>query len=272
MARRVSACLAAAALALATATQTAAWSEESPAGRLAGLHDQTRSDHGLRTLGRAGDLAAYARRHAERMAASGDIYHSDELGRELPGYQTLGENVGVGPSVDDIFAMFMDSGGHRANILDRVWDSLGTGVVVTPEGDVYVAVVFGERTAGAARPARSVPRPRAAHRPRPAPAAVPTVAARPSPAPKPVPDTSPVEIPAPEATPPDPERAVDIVVALAAQSDGAADAPEQTALALGDVASGTARSRFASSDQDDDGSAAAARTLGASTACAWRRC
>jgi uncharacterized protein YkwD len=56
----------------------------------------------------------------------------------------LGENVGSGPSVEAIQAAFMNSPGHRANILNPEFNWAGAGVAVAGNGTVYVVQVFGK--------------------------------------------------------------------------------------------------------------------------------
>ena len=54
----------------------------------------------------------------------------------------LGENVGHGPSVAAIEQAFMNSPGHRANILNPEFNWAGTGVSVAADGTVYLVQVF----------------------------------------------------------------------------------------------------------------------------------
>ncbi len=41
----------------------------------------------------------------------------------------LGENVGMGGSIDQIHVAYMNSPGHRANILDPAFNQIGTAAV-----------------------------------------------------------------------------------------------------------------------------------------------
>lgn len=121
-------------------------SASSPEARFVQLINQERTSRGLKALTRRSDLDAVAERHSERMRRDGDIYHNRNLGNEIPGsYAMGGENVGVGFDVDGLHAAFMDSPGHRHNILLAGFDEVGLGVVVDPSGEVYVTEVFVDR-------------------------------------------------------------------------------------------------------------------------------
>ena len=90
-----------------------------------------------------GDLVTIARRHSGRMAASGSIYHNGSLSNEAPNdWQSLGENVGMGPACDDIHTAFMNSASHRKNILDPDFNYVGVGVVIAADTTIYVTEVF----------------------------------------------------------------------------------------------------------------------------------
>lgn len=114
----------------------------SEAGFLAEIN-ATRATQGLGPLTVDSGLRAHARNHTQDMMDSGGIYHSssDELTAAAgSGWTKLGENVGRGGSVSSLHAAFLDSAGHRANILgdyNRV--GIGTG---TTGGVLYVTVVF----------------------------------------------------------------------------------------------------------------------------------
>lgn len=85
---------------------------------------------------------AKAQAWAEELARSGTLRHS-RLSDDMPeGYRKLGENVGRGPGIEAIHIAFMDSPGHRANVLDPEYRWMGAGYARTPDGVVYVAVVF----------------------------------------------------------------------------------------------------------------------------------
>lgn len=102
-----------------------------------------RSSRGLNTLSVDGGLASHARKHTQDMIDAGEIYHSSEAELKAAagsGWSKIGENVGRGGSVSSLHQAFMDSPGHRANILgDYNYVGIGTG---TSNGVLYVTVVF----------------------------------------------------------------------------------------------------------------------------------
>lgn len=87
------------------------------------------------------ELVEGARDHAAEMRAAGTIYHSDDYGSHVDGWYKMGENVGSGGSVESLHGAFMDSPGHRANILDPAYDGVGVGVV-WDGGVPYVVEIF----------------------------------------------------------------------------------------------------------------------------------
>lgn len=131
-----------------------------------------------------GDLAAVAQRHAERMAAENRLYHNPSLGREVSGYELVGENVGVGPELGPIHQAFLDSPSHRANIVEGRFSQIGIGLATDGDGSLWIVQVFRQPTAAAAAPA-----PAPALAPAPAPVPAPAVVA---PAPAPAPPVAPV--------------------------------------------------------------------------------
>jgi hypothetical protein len=79
------------------------------------------------------DLQDRAEWWAQHMATTGILEHSPPV----PG----GENVGVGPDWRTVYAAFMDSPPHRANILDEDWSRVGIGA--HRDGDrVWIVLVF----------------------------------------------------------------------------------------------------------------------------------
>ena len=123
--------------ALTAAPASATTAEDSLTARLNGA----RSDQGLPSLATRSDLVAVARAQATRMADSGTLYHNPNLTTDVTNWRWVGENVGYGPDVQTVHVAFMNSDGHRANILDTDYTEVGVGVV--ERGDrVWVAEVF----------------------------------------------------------------------------------------------------------------------------------
>ena len=86
-------------------------------------------------------LTEVAREQANRMADRNTLYHNPSLTSDVPRWRWVGENVGYGPDAITIHVAFMQSPGHRANILDRDYTQVGVGAVVR-DGRVWVAEVF----------------------------------------------------------------------------------------------------------------------------------
>jgi hypothetical protein len=157
--------------------------------------NSARSSAGVPPLSGNGDLVGIARTWSGTMASAGHIFHNTNISNLAPSnWQTLGENVGVGPTCDSIAQAFVNSPEHLKNILDRSYSSVGVGVVVdTAGGVIYVTEDFmGTGGASARAPAPA---------PVPAPAPAPVKAA-PAPAPvakppAPAPVAAPRALPAP---------------------------------------------------------------------------
>lgn len=129
----------------------------------------------------AQDLVDVARRQAAEMQRQQRLHHNPRLGDDVQGWQSVGENVGVGPAVEDIHRKFMESQSHRDNILSDRFTEIGVGVVVDGP-DVWVVQVF-RLPRAAAGPA---PAPAASSEPPPASAEPAPPEPRPAPAPSPV--------------------------------------------------------------------------------------
>lgn|SRR5439155_4492974 len=149
--------------------------------------NRERNSRGLASFAVAADLAAVARKHSADMAAQQRLYHDPNLAGEVGGWQSLGENVGDGGSVDAVESAFMASSTHRAHILSLQFTQVGVGVVWTGS-TMWVTVVFRQPTGAAA--AAPAPRP-ATPRPATAPRRVTASAPAPAPTPAPVPVTAP---------------------------------------------------------------------------------
>ena len=115
-----------------------------PESKALQLVNRARAEHGLRRLVRSDRLDAVAERHAQRMRAAGELFHSD-LSKVPKPWVYVGENVGYSGTVLRLHRGFMRSSGHRANILRPRFDHIGIGIVRAPSGRVYEAQVFIDR-------------------------------------------------------------------------------------------------------------------------------
>ena len=101
-----------------------------------------RAAYGLRTLPTHGSLNAKAQAWAEKIARDGRLSHST-LSASVPScWRSLGENVGYGTSAASVQDAYMNSSGHRANILGD-FTRVGVGVTVTG-GKMWVTEDFGK--------------------------------------------------------------------------------------------------------------------------------
>ncbi|MCZ3386454.1 MAG: CAP domain-containing protein [Actinomycetia bacterium] len=114
--------------------------------------NSARASAGLAAYSYAGDLAAAARGQAERMAASGELYHNPNLSSEVGGWSRIGENVAFAGDWRAAHDVLMNSPGHRAQILDSGYTQMGVGTAVSDDGTFWVAEVF-RTPSGASTPA-----------------------------------------------------------------------------------------------------------------------
>ncbi len=199
MIRRTATVITAIVLAIATLASPVLASSGDEAGFVS-LINSERANRGLNALDVYWDLVDDARAHAGVMAEADNIFHSSNLANATTGWAALGENVGVGPTVGELHTAFMNSAGHRDNILGD-WDSVGVGVAETDKGYMFVTVVFMKAAVSQPAPAPTpTPEPAPAPEPAqataavaPAPAATPAVASTPTPrAPAPAPAPEPI--------------------------------------------------------------------------------
>jgi hypothetical protein len=174
------------------------WATPAGADQDLGWINGTRSSNGLSALAQDSPLDSVARSHTEEMMSRGSLYHSSNLagtiGNIHPDWETIGENVGVGPSAGSIEAAFMRSADHRVNVLGT-FNLAGTATMVGPDGRVWITEEFVQVPAGrAAAPTRQqrgpAPAPHAAETSTPSGPSAPPTAERPrqrEPAPSPRP-------------------------------------------------------------------------------------
>lgn len=103
-----------------------------------------RAAHGRAPL--AFNLSLYFKAQAwsETLANEGRLRHSVLTDGNPNGgcYLKLGENVGFASSIAGVQAAFMGSSGHRANILDPGYNTMGVGVTKAADGRYFVVQEF----------------------------------------------------------------------------------------------------------------------------------
>lgn len=117
--------------------------------------NQARMENGLPVLVWAADLCRLARAHSENMARQGYFAHETPEGLQLKDraramgilhFKVIGENIAYNKGYDDpgAFAVerWMNSGGHRANMLYVGFQASAIGSYVSSDGSVYLTQVF----------------------------------------------------------------------------------------------------------------------------------
>jgi len=115
-----------------------------------------RRERGLRALEPSTSLARLAREHSCQMAREGTVSHTGPHGATLGDrvhaagepYRRLGENVAMNhrarESVTTAVRGWMQSEGHRANILDGAFTETGAGVCRAGDA-IYLTQIFRRR-------------------------------------------------------------------------------------------------------------------------------
>jgi uncharacterized protein YkwD len=118
--------------------------EDSPSTTLLAAVNRQRAQHGLAPLVLDARLAQAAQAHAEDMAARGLLSHEGSDGARLDArlaragyrYRFAAENIAAGlPDPLRTVERWMESKGHRANILKKSATETGIGYVELPPGD-----------------------------------------------------------------------------------------------------------------------------------------
>ena len=123
---------------LPTTAASAAGEEADFTNRL----NASRASVGLAPLNVVGELATSARAHSQRMGQENRLYHNPALTTEVTNWQSVGENVGYGPSVAQIYDALYASAGHRDNMLSSTYTEVGIGTWTAPTGRLWVTQVF----------------------------------------------------------------------------------------------------------------------------------
>ena len=115
--------------------------------RLVSLINKARTSRGLRALVVAPGTTDLARDWSMNQARKNSLYHTPNLVAGVTGHgsrdwRRVSENVGRGWGADSLFNAYMNSPGHRANILDGDMRYLGMGWVERPDGSGYNTQVF----------------------------------------------------------------------------------------------------------------------------------
>jgi uncharacterized protein YkwD len=125
-------------------TADCAAAEDSPSTALLAGVNRQRAQHGLAPLALDARLTAAAQAHAEDMAARNLLSHESSDGARLDArleragyrYRFAAENISAGlPDPLRTVERWMESKGHRANILEKTATEAGIGHVDLPRAD-----------------------------------------------------------------------------------------------------------------------------------------
>ena len=131
---------------------------------LVAMTNRARANAGLKSLRVDSTLTSVARWRSK------DMIDRDYFSHTIPGYgkvwdkltaigycyNVAGENIGWNNYPDDIATaaiqqMFMNSAGHRANILGTAWDVIGVGAYKGPTGKKMWTVLFADKCGSTTR-------------------------------------------------------------------------------------------------------------------------
>ena len=116
----------------------------SPSNPLLKAHNSQRSSKAVAPLELDKELCEYAQKHAETMARNGYLAHSSMSNLAvLAGTGSVAENIAWGQSTEEeVVASWMNSSGHRQNIMSARFKKVGFGVKEDARGRLYWCAVF----------------------------------------------------------------------------------------------------------------------------------
>ena len=110
------------------------------------LTNTSRAQNGLAALAYDAAATGVARTWAQELARSGQLRHNPNLVANVDAFVTqawtrVGENVGYAGSVEQVHNAYMNSAGHRANILGA-YNRVGVGAARDGNNRLWTTVVF----------------------------------------------------------------------------------------------------------------------------------
>lgn len=114
------------------------------------LLNADRKANGLPALQADSRITTLARNYAQDMINRNYFSHYnpegqspfDRLKQAGISYSAAGENIGVNQSIEKAETAFMNSSGHRANILNSAYTKVGIGVASDKSGNIYIVQDF----------------------------------------------------------------------------------------------------------------------------------
>ena len=103
-----------------------------------------RGRKGVHRLSLDKQLSKVARRHTWEMDNKNSLFHTSDfkLRTRVTHWRILGENVGLGQTVDSLHHAFMASPAHKANVMRSEFRHVGVGVRKAATGQIWVTVIF----------------------------------------------------------------------------------------------------------------------------------
>lgn len=113
--------------------------------KLVKLHNKERLKLGLKELEEDKNLKNYASNHANFMLNKNKLKHSSIIDVLKFDFDLAGENIAYNQETEEeVMRSWMRSQGHRGNILNKHYDSIGCGIAYN-EKNIYWCVVFGRK-------------------------------------------------------------------------------------------------------------------------------
>lgn len=119
--------------------------------KLIELHNQARSKGTIfskprQPLTEDKQLSLYAQKWAEYMASTSKLKHSKMSSIMELGFNMAGENIAYGQKDEHIvMKTWLNSYGHKRNIMNKSFTSIGCGFAYNKEGTIYWCVCFGRK-------------------------------------------------------------------------------------------------------------------------------
>jgi uncharacterized protein YkwD len=126
-----------------TASSEVRAAEPSRRVRMLQLLNQVRRNYGMPVFRLNYKLSSFAWQHSKRMAERNRLFHTTNLYEAVRAWSpsTWGENVGAAGLLKRVRRLWMQSGGHRDNILNPRFRRVGIGVVKA-RGLLWVTTIF----------------------------------------------------------------------------------------------------------------------------------
>lgn len=110
------------------------------------LHNDARVNRWLwksKPLNKNHLLMKYAQKWANKMAVENKLYHSSMRDIMKLGFNGVAENIAYGQnSPESVMKTWLNSPGHRSNILNSSMTDIGCGMSISQQGKLYWCVCF----------------------------------------------------------------------------------------------------------------------------------